>query len=170
MTVNTSSRLQSKADSELTKYEMLVKKYGGSINAWKAAGAASLISAEALDGISAHQKLGLQSSILGGVQDEIASRASESILNIGEQERQVVGMQKAHFAKSGVKLEGSAIDVIQETINKATESMLVKQREADFKSTQLDVQKKLSQFQQSTIATNSLLSIANIGAKAYTGV
>ena len=167
---NTSNRASNQATKDLDKYEKLVEKYGGSINSWKAAGVASLVGADIMDGVSAHSQLGIKSTMLGQVQDEVADRAAISIANISSQERKVVGMQKGHFVKSGVKLEGSAMDVIQETINNATKSMTIAQEEADFKQTQLNIQKKVAQFQQSTIATSTLLSIAGTSAKVNAGI
>jgi hypothetical protein len=144
-----------------SKWELLKEKYGENPDTWKAAGAMSLIGADLVDGASAVSNSNIKANNIAKRQTEVANRADVSLLNISKQGKQLTGIQKGHFIKSGVKLEGSALDVIQETIHKANDAMIIKQQEADFESSQLEIEKRLQRAKGEAAQVQTLLSIGS---------
>ena len=122
--------------------EYLQKKYGGSED-WQTLSTVSLIGAEVSDSYANWANSSLQANSLEARQQQIAARAEVSVANIFAQGEAVKSAQAGAFVKAGVKLEGSALNVMQETANKAMEAAQVRQLEADFEKTQLEVQKRM---------------------------
>jgi hypothetical protein len=141
-------------------------KYGDDPELWQVAGASSLIGGELVDIQNNASKANLQSSVLQRQQREVKERGGVSIANIAQQEKLVTGAQKAHFAKAGVKLEGSALDVIQETVHSATEATILKQRELDYEITNRDIERRLAAQRSKAATVNSLLNIGSILAQS----
>jgi len=123
--------------------EYLADRFGGTPSQWKNVSSASLIGAELADSYTKWANSSLQASSLEARQAQIGARADLSVANIFAKGEAVKSAQATTYIKSGVKLEGSALNVLQETANKAMEAAKVRQLEADFENTQLEVQKRM---------------------------
>lgn len=127
------------------KYSYLREKYGDDPEKWKLAGGASLIGADLAEGYSKWANANLKQSAIQRQQNEIEDRANISIANIARTGEKAKASQAGAFLKSGVKLEGSALDVMAETVMQATEAAMVRQREADFERANLEVAKRVAE-------------------------
>lgn len=67
-------------------------------------------------------------------------RHSQALRSMRRQARQVTSEQKEAYLSGGVKLEGSAMDVIADTMQDFMEAEIAAQREQDFISEQVAVQ------------------------------
>jgi hypothetical protein len=147
-----------------SRLEALRKKYGENPEMWKMAGLSSLLGAELTEGASEISEANLRSHNVAVRQAEISNRSDASLANIAQAGKKVVGAQEAAFVKAGVKLEGSALDVIQETISQQFEAMEVQQRQADFEISQLEVERRVRQAQASQAQISTLLSLGTTAA------
>jgi hypothetical protein len=138
----------------------LKDKYGGSVQHWKNIHTASLIGAEVSDSYAKWANESLQVNSIEARQSEVASRAELSIANIFAESEKVQAVQKGAFQKAGVKLEGSALNVLRETAMQATEAAQVRQLEADFENTQMEVQRRML---ESRIESAPMDFIMNVG-------
>ncbi len=142
---------KSRADFDYTRAvansDYLSNKYGGTPEQWKGVATASLIGAEISDSYSKWANSSIQASAIEARQNQITARADVSVANIFAKGEAVKSAQAGAFIKSGVKLEGSALNVMHETANKATEAAKIRQLEADFENTQLEVQRRMMQVQ-----------------------
>lgn len=143
------------------KYDRLVKKYGDNPEMWEKAGAASLIGAELSEGYSKWANLNLKTSAIKARQEEVQNRAEISVANIAKQGEKVSAAQAGAFVKSGVKLEGSALDVMTETVLQATEAAQVRQREADYEIAQQEVARRVLKAQQQFAPIETILGVAS---------
>lgn len=132
---------------------------GASAEELKALGTASILGGDIVAGYEKAANARIEANALQSKQTEIAARAKLSIANIASAESKVVGAQKAAFTKAGVKLEGSALDVIQDTISQANEAMLLRQREAGFINTSLEMRKAIAKHKESTAGMETLLNM-----------
>ena len=126
------------------KYQQLAKMYGDDPQKWRLAGAATLIGADIAEGYSKWAQNTLKANSIQKRQNEIDSRADISIANLLKQGDKVESQQATAFIKSGVKLEGSALNVMSETIEQANEAARLKRRQADFEISQMEVQKAIA--------------------------
>jgi hypothetical protein len=150
------------------RYNQLAKKYGEDPEKLRLAGTATLIGADIVDGYSTYVNESLRAEAIKRRQDEIGERAEISLLNIAKQEKKVVAAQAGAFQKSGVKLEGSALNVLSQTVNEATEAKLMKQREASFEQSKLEVERVLSERKAENAMLDTLFAIGNSAAYGYT--
>lgn len=136
-------RAQYEYNMAVANSKYLAETYGGSAQSWKNASSASLIGAELSDSYTKWANSNLQAESIESRQNEISARAEISVANILGQGEIVQGEQKGAFIKSGVKLEGSAINVLQQTASQALEAAKTRQMEADFEIMQMEVQQKM---------------------------
>jgi len=135
-------------------------KYGESSDVWKTVGTASLIGAELSESYANWANAALQVSSMQTQQNEIKTRSEISIANIYAQSEAVQGAQKSAFIKAGVKIEGSAISVLQETATKAMRAATIKQQETDFQNTQMEIQKRMSEVERDAAFMEGVLGAA----------
>ena len=83
----------------------------------------------------------LQADAIKNQINEIDKRASIEIGQIFEQGGRVAAEQKAAYIKGGVELEGSAMDVISDTLSDAAEAAYIRRREADYEIVGLEMQR-----------------------------
>ena len=125
--------------------DYLAKKYGGTPSQWGTVSSATLIGADFVDAMAEKTNAELTASSIDAKQQELSNRADASIASIFAKSEQVQDVQRAAFIKSGVKLEGSALNVLTETASKAMNAVKFKQQEADFANTQLEVEKRMAE-------------------------
>jgi len=125
----------------------LASRHGGTAEQWKTMSTASMLGANISDSYAQWANANLTASSIQSRQAEISSRAAISTANIMQQGAKVQGAQQTAFVKAGVKLEGSAINVLTETANQAMEASKIKQLEADFEAGQLEVQRRMAETQ-----------------------
>lgn len=142
--------------------------YGEDPQKWSAAGAATLIGADIAEGYSKWAQNSMQAQALEKRQNEIDSRANISIANLLKQGEQVEAAQATSFVKSGVKLEGSALNVMSETLEQASEAARIKRREADFEITQLKVEEAVARTKANHAFFETALNVA--GSVVSSGV
>ena len=136
-------RAQYEYNMAVANSRYLSETYGGSVQAWKNASSASLIGADLTDSYTKWANANLQAESIEARQSEMSARAEMSVANIFGQRDVVQAEQKGAFLKSGVKLEGSALNVLQQTASQALEAAQARQMEADFEIMQLEVQKRM---------------------------
>jgi len=143
--------------------EILKKKYlEGLVDSpedYRAAAAASLIGADIAEGYNKWANNTLSMQAIDKRQNEIASRSDSILANLASTSEKVQAIQKTAFIKSGVKLEGSAIDVVTETAMQGMEAAKVRQREADFEIGAMEVEKALSKMRAKYAPVETLLNI-----------
>ena len=137
--------------------------YGEDSSRWRAAGAATLIGAEIAEGYNTWANATLAAQELEKKQAEIDARTKVSVSLLAQESKKVQAVQETAFAKAGVKLEGSAIDVIAETAMHAMEAAKIRQREADFERGNLEVEKALQKMRAKYAPLNTILDIGTIG-------
>jgi len=98
---------------------------------------------------------------------EMDLRSDIAIKDIFKQSERVQASQVGAFSKAGVKLEGSAMDVISDTISDAAEAAMITKRQSDYDLIGLAAQKASFEEQASNI--NLLLNSATGAMSAYTG-
>jgi hypothetical protein len=140
-------RAQYEYNMAVANSKYLSETYGGSTQSWKNASTASLIGAELSDSYTNWANANLQADSIESRQNEISARADMSVANIFARGEAVQGEQAAAFSKAGVKLEGSAINVLQDTADKAMEAARVRQMESDFENIQLEVRRQMFETQ-----------------------
>lgn len=161
-------KIAQQSSSANARYKELLSKYGEE-GKLRTGGAVSLIGADLLEGYNTSVNEDLRALAIDKKQKEISERGSISLLNIAREETKVVGVQEAAFAKSGVKLEGSALNVLSDTIREATESKLLRQREVSFAESQLEVEKVLSKKRSEFAAMDTLMAVGMSATTAYSG-
>lgn len=129
------------------KYDYLVKKYGNDPKAYRKIADASLIGSELSEGYSKWANANLQATSIENRQNEIRSRTEMNLASLARAGESVQAQQATAFVKSGVKLEGAALDVLVETSMKTSEAIIMKQREADFDVAQQEMTKRIAKAQ-----------------------
>lgn len=143
------------ADSRVTvaalgaqgKYDYLVKKYGNDPKAMEKVANASLIGSEISEGYSKWANANLTATSIENRQSEIRARSDFNLATLAKSGEGAQAQQALSFVKSGVKLEGAALDVLVETSMKASEAMIIKQKEVDYEIAQQEVMKRVAQAQ-----------------------
>lgn len=97
---------------------------------------------------------------------EIDKRASIEIGQIFAQGERVTAEQTAAFIKGGVDIEGSALDVLSDTMSDAAEAAYIRRREADYEMVGLEMQRASLQEASSDLNffLNSLSAVGAAGA------
>lgn len=162
------ANLSSAALLSQAKYAELAEMYGDNPADWRLAGAATLIGADIADGYAKWATNSLRASQIEKRQSEINSRADITIANLLEQGEQVADKQEAAFIKAGVKIEGSALSVMSETLENANQAAMIRRREADFELGQMEVEKALARTKASMAPFETALNIA--GSVVSSGV
>lgn len=147
----------------------LLAKRAGTADPWKAqAAGASLIGASQISkGLAEQSNAIMKAESIERRQNEVSQRADIAIGNIIMQGAQVRSAQETTFAKAGVKLEGSALNVLGETARQASEAARVRQREADFENSQMAKMKAVSQVNADYAMFNAILSGATTAGTAF---
>ena len=143
------------------KYNELSEMYGDDPNKWRTAGAATLIGADIAEGYNEWANASLQANALERRQQEVSRRADVSIANLLQQGEQVAASQATAFVKSGVKLEGSALNVMSETMEQANSAARVRRMEADFEISQMKVQEAMMRTKAKFAPFQTALNIAS---------
>jgi hypothetical protein len=141
--------------------------YGKDAKKIALAGGASLIGADLIELSQTLSSSELAQKNIYERQKEMSERSDISLASIASQGEKVLGAQVSAFTKGGVKLEGSALDVMQETVSDAFEAMQIRQREADFANTQLEIKKAMQRKAAEFAPIDTLLSIAGTGASLH---
>ena len=131
------------------------------------AGASLIGAAKISQGLAQRSNLFLQSASLARRQEEVADRADMAIANILEMGGKVRGRQETAFAKAGVKMEGSALNVLAETADKAVEAARVKQRERDFEISQMERMQAVNKVNAKFAMFNTILGAAGSAGSAF---
>lgn len=150
------------------KYNQLAEMYGDDPAKWKLSGAATLIGADIAEGYSQWAQNSLQAASIEKRQNEISRRADVSIANLFNQGEQIASKQASAFIKSGVKLEGSALSVMSETMEQATEAARIRRMEADFEIGQMEVEKALAKTRAKLAPFQTAINIA--GSAVSSGI
>ena len=109
----------------------------------------------------------LNARAVGAQMEEINERTELAIRDIQEKGKRVVSEQEMAFVKGGVKLEGSAMDVISETLANVAEASYIRRREADYQLIGLAGQR--AGLKEAGSDLNFLLNVAAVGGEAYAG-
>jgi len=144
-----------------------VESSGASANQLRGAAAATLIGAEISKGYSqwANSQLNIMANNRqAGEIDQRASLITGEIFARGEQ---VQAKQAGAFVKSGVKLEGSALNVLDETSDKALDAAINVRREADFALGNIAMQTAVAEVDADFAAFNTVLGSAQGAAVAF---
>jgi len=157
------ANLRAKIDYEnaLANKKYLADKYGGTSEQWKSMGTASLLGADVMDGFDQWANASLSADAIESQQKELTTRANVSIANILSKGEKVQGVQTAAFMKSGVKLEGSALNVLYDTANQALDAAKIRQQEATAKNTNLEIQKRMAETQAEYAPLETILSMGS---------
>jgi hypothetical protein len=142
------------------------KRYGGSYDQWKRAGTASLMAAEVSEGYAKYSTLQLQVNAINSQKREIADRGNQLLATISKQAKSVAGQQEAAFVKAGVKLEGSALNVMANTMIQANELERQKKYELDYQRGQMEIQEAMLKTKMSQVPMETLLSMGSSVAMA----
>lgn len=106
-----------------------------------------------------------QSANMERQMSEIEARSKMQLQNIYQQSDKVVATQQAAFITGGVKLSGSAMSVISDTLNDAAQAAYIRQRETDYDLMSLSIEK--AGYDQ--MASNESL-LLNLGVAGVNGV
>lgn len=155
----TSNSASIASQKKQARLDFLQSKYGNDPKMWKKASAVSLIGGELIEGMAEYNNAKLQMESIARRQDEIAGRAKISIANILQQGQKIEGAQTTAFAKAGVKMEGSALNVLAETATKAVEAARVKQRETDFELSQQEALRETLKVKQKFAIVDTLIGV-----------
>jgi len=126
---------------------------------YKAIGGASLIGADLIDGVNKSVGLSNEIKAIDTKQSEINTRADITLAAIAKKGEKVVGAQRASFAKSGVKLEGSALDVLTETEMSAINEAMIARQDADYDIKRLSIAKAVKEAQAKYVPWETAISI-----------
>jgi len=128
-------------------------------------------------GIQAGQGLGdayktklfssLQAEAVKNQIHEVDKRASIEIGQIFAQGERVASEQTAAFIKGGVELEGTAMDVLSDTMSDAAEAAYIRRREADYEIVGLEMQR--ASLKEASSDMNFFLNSLSAVGGAYAG-
>lgn len=88
----------------------------------------------------------LQAAALSRQMEEMEYRNKIDLRHISEQGQKVIAEQTAAYITSGVKLEGSAMTTISDTLANAAEASYIKQRELDYNLTNISMDKAQAEY------------------------
>ena len=132
----------------------------------KALGMGSLLGADIIDGFNTAADENMRSASIQRRQDEMASRGIAALAEIDSKSDAVAGAQEIAFASSGVKMEGSALNVVSDTYHNALEAKQAKQQEISYRDSQLEVERILSEKRASFAATDTIMAMGSTYASA----
>lgn len=99
---------------------------------------------------------------------EIEARTRMQIQSIHQQSEKVVATQQAAFISGGVKLTGSAMSVISDTLNDAAQATYIRQRETDYDLIGLSMEK--ASFDKMASDETLLLGLTAAGIQGAAGL
>lgn len=109
----------------------------------------------------------LNAAILGDQMQSIEDDITTSLRHVKEKSKRVVSEQEMAFVKGGVELEGTAMDVIGDTVANAAEAAYLRRRQADYQLTQIAGEK--AALEEASSDMNFLLNAATAVGGAYAG-
>jgi type II secretory pathway component PulF len=96
---------------------------------------------------------------------EIERRATEFSRDTSERADKTVSYQQAAFTQAGVKLTGSSLSVMSDTLNKAARESFLRQREMDYESATIATKK--AAYDRMASNETLFLSLATAGVSGY---
>lgn len=109
----------------------------------------------------------LQAEAVKNQAREIDKRASVEIGQIFSAGERVASEQTAAFIKGGVKIEGTAMDVLSDTMSDAAEAAYIRRREADYEIIGLEMQR--ASLKEASSDMNFFLNSLSAAGGAYMG-
>lgn len=132
----------------------------GSPESLRATAAVSILGGELVGAYEQITQQQINDELQSARQNELLDRASKSVANIMQQGQKIGALQKTAFIKSGVKLEGSALDVVAETAQRALEASKIRQRETDYDIGQIEIAKAIQASKAKSALFGSILNTA----------
>ena len=142
------------------KLKLLQEKWGDDPKTLRTVGAASILAGELTGALEQVAEQNINDEAQRIRQEEILRRSEKSVANIIQQGQKLSALQKTAFIKSGVKIEGSALNVMAETAQRALEAAKVKQRETDFEVGQIEIARAVAEAKADTAVFGALLNSA----------
>lgn len=162
---NRSSNLLLILKAQEAQYE---KKYGHSPDKYRALGTSSLLAADLAESYAKNATTEMQLSQAKAQREEFDQRGNKLLSLMDSQKTQVIDAQKSAYLKGGVKLEGSALNVLTDTIIQSDEAQLQKKRELDYQKSQMKIQENMA---QSKLDNSNMETLINLGATyAYANI
>jgi len=143
-----------------------VKRYGGDPEKWRTMGTASLLAADFAEGYTDYTNSQIALNTHKMQTKELQSRGDALLSLIGKQAGQVKAAQEGAFVKSGVKLEGSAINVLTDTMIQASQAEAQKKRELDWEMGQRKIEETMMQAKVDRAPLETLLGMGSSYAYA----
>lgn len=107
----------------------------------------------------------MQSSAIEMQMQEIDARSNIAVHEINKQGERVKAAQEGAYIKAGVEMEGSAMEVVSDTLADAAEAAMISKRQADYDMIGLAMQQAAADSQASDL--NFLLNSAAGAGSAY---
>lgn len=143
-----------------------LKRYGGSAEKYRAMGTVSLLAADLSDAVSDYANTQIQLNQARAQRKEMSSRIDASLALIDKQAGKVQSEQTAAFTKAGVKLEGSALNVITQTAIEANNLKAQQKRESEYQLGQMKIQEKMMEAKLDRAPMETLLGLGSTYAYA----
>lgn len=161
------SLLLEKAPIELYKAKKVLDAYGKNATAYGVASGATLLAADITSAVDKHAQLQAEEQAIVAKQAEIDIRAEQALASIAKKTEKVKGAQAAAFAKAGVKLQGSALDVLAETEIQALNEKRIIRQEADYNLKRLSVAKAIDDVKLKALPVETALKL--LGTASMSG-
>jgi hypothetical protein len=142
------------------------KRYGGDPDNWRKLGTASLLAADFADGYTEYTNSQIALNTHKTQTKELQSRGDALLSLIGKQAGQVKAAQEGAFVKSGVKLEGSALNVLTDTMIQASQAEAQKKREFDWEMGQRKIEETMMTAKLDRAPLETLLGMGSTYAYA----
>jgi hypothetical protein len=110
-----------------------------------------------------------QSGMMERQMAEINARTGMQIASVNASAEKVVAVQEAAFANAGVKLSGSAMSVVSDTMNDAAQAAYIRRREADYALMSTSIEKSQYDFMAKNEQMYLKMAGAGLGAAAGYG-
>jgi methyltransferase-like protein len=144
-------------------------RYGGSPEKWKAMSTTSLLAADLADAVTENANRSMQLTQLQTQRQELESRGNTILGQIARQGQKVAAEQTGAFTKAGVKLEGSAMNVVRQTMEEADTMAAQKQREMNYRSSQMKIQEQMIKAKMAQAPMETLLGMGQTYALSQMG-
>jgi hypothetical protein len=143
-----------------------IKRYGGSADKYRAMGTVSLLASDLAEAASSYANTQMQLTQARTQRQELSSRIDASLALIDKQAKKVQSEQTAAFTKAGVKIEGSALNVLTQTAIEANNMQAQQKREADFQMSQMKIQETMMEQKLQRAPMETLLGMGSTYAYA----
>lgn len=138
-----------------------LKRYGGSADKYRAMGTVSLLAADLSESIADYANTQIQLNQAQAQRKELTSRMDASLALIDKQAGKVQAAQEGSFVKAGVKLEGSALNVITQTAIDATNMKAQQKREQEYQLGQMKIQETMMKAKLDRAPMETLLGLGS---------